>query len=72
MCVIFLSAQIAKIQTENFQFLRVQKATIATNSPSRYLPVVGITAHVEHPIVIAAATETPRGERSHAVRAHVA
>jgi hypothetical protein len=29
-------------------------------------------AHVENPIVIAAATETPRGERSHAVGAHVA
>jgi hypothetical protein len=33
--------------------------------------VVGITAHVEDPKVIAAATETPRGQRSHAVGAHV-
>jgi hypothetical protein len=28
--------------------------------------------HVEHPTVIAAATEAPRGERPHAVGAHVA
>jgi hypothetical protein len=28
--------------------------------------------HVDNPKVIAAATETPRGERSHAVGAHVA
>jgi hypothetical protein len=29
--------------------------------------VVGITAHVENPKVITAATETPRGELPHAV-----
>ena len=34
--------------------------------------VVWIIAHVESPIVIAPATETPRGERAHAVRAYVA
>ena len=34
--------------------------------------LVGITAHVEYPMVIAAATEAPRGERSHTVGAHVA
>jgi hypothetical protein len=31
-----------------------------------------VTADVESPMVIAAATETPSGERAHAVGAHVA
>jgi hypothetical protein len=30
--------------------------------------IINLGAHIENPIVIAAATETPRGERSHAVR----
>jgi hypothetical protein len=34
--------------------------------------LVGIITHVENPMVIAAATETPRRERSHAVGVHVA
>src|ERR1035437_10373168 len=33
--------------------------------------LVRIRAHVENPMVIGAATEPPRGERSHAVGAHV-
>ena len=33
---------------------------------------IRIRAHVENPEVIAPMTETPRGERSHAVGAHVA
>ena len=32
---------------------------------------VWIIARVENPIVIAAATETPRSEGAHAIRAHV-
>jgi hypothetical protein len=34
--------------------------------------LVEIPAHVQNEMVIAAATEAPRGERSHAVGAHVA
>src|ERR1039457_4554711 len=34
--------------------------------------LVGIIAHIQIRIVITAATETPRGEHSHAVLAHVA
>jgi hypothetical protein len=45
---------------------------MCSSTDRRYRHVVGITAHVEDPKVIAAATETPRGERSLAVRAHVA
>jgi len=40
--------------------------------PNRHRHIVGITAHVENPMVIAAATEAPSGERPHAVGAHVA
>ena len=38
----------------------------------RHRHFVGISAHVENPVVITAATKTPRGERAHAVGAHVA
>jgi hypothetical protein len=36
------------------------------------MPPEGLSAHVESPMVIAAATEAPRREGAHAVGAHVA
>ena len=40
--------------------------------PSLLTFIAGMGAHVDSVLVIAAATETPRGERSNAVGAHVA
>src|SRR5450759_4324853 len=48
-------------------------AALAAQSQAkpRHGHVVAVTLHVDHALVVATAPQAPRGERAHAVRAHV-